>query len=136
MPFLKGEEPGSVIWFIGPKQDDEIFDDAYSEDSDESYEPGSEESDDDDYDSEDYDDESDDPYEYDSEYESDDGDDISVDQDTIESKVQDLRIDDGDVLTDKAGSLSRNRLECEIRSGNSKVLATEKPILERAVNVR
>lgn len=136
MPFLKGEELGSAIWFISPKKDDEIFDDAYSEDSDESYEPSSEESDDDDYDSEDYDDESDDPYEYDSEYESDDGDDISVDQDTIESKVQDLSIDDGDVLTDKAGGLSRNRLECEIRSGNSKLLATEKPILERVVNVR
>jgi hypothetical protein len=133
MPFLKeGENSGSAMWFINTKQDEDIFDNAYLEDSDESYEPSSEESDDEDYDSEDYDSE-DDPYEYDSEYESDGVDDIPLDQDTLESKVQGLKIDEDDFT--KVGNTGE-RLEYEIRSGNSKLLVTDKPTLERVVNVR
>ncbi|KAI7974357.1 hypothetical protein EIK77_008540 [Talaromyces pinophilus] len=132
MPFLKeGENAEAVTWFISPVRNEDIFDDDYSEDSDESYEPSSEESDDDDYDNED------DPYEYDSEYdseyESDDIDDIPPDDDTLETKVQDLQIDEDDFT--KVGN-TRERLESEIRSGNSKLLATDRPALENTVNVR
>ncbi|GAM42763.1 hypothetical protein TCE0_044r17035 [Talaromyces pinophilus] len=132
MPFLKeGENAEAVIWFISPVRNEDIFDDDYSEDSDESYEPSSEESDDDDYDNED------DPYEYDSEYdseyESDDIDDIPPDDDTLETKVQELQIDEDDFT--KVGN-TRERLESEIRSGNSKLLATDRPALENTVNVR
>jgi len=132
IPSLKeGENAGSVMWFISPARDEDIFDDDYSEDSDESYEPSSEESDDDDYDSED------DPYEYDSEYESeyesDDIDDIPPNDDTLETKVQELQIDDDDFT--KLGN-TKERPEFEIRSGDSKLLATDRPALERTVNVR
>lgn len=130
MPFLEEEgEPGTAIWFLNPVRNEGVFDDDYSEDSDESYEPSSEESDDDDYDSED------DPYEYDSEYESDDVDDIPLDHDELESKVQELRLDEDEDETTKVGSAT-GRLEYEIRSGNGKLLAADKPALERAVKVR
>lgn len=132
MPFLKeGENAEAVTWFISPARNEDIFDDDCSEDSDESYEPSSEESDDDDYDSED------DPYEYDSEYdseyESDDIGDIPPNDDTLETKVQELQIDEDDFT--KVGN-TRERLEFEIRSGNSKLLATDRSALENTVNVR
>lgn len=133
MPLLKEEgELGTSIWFINPTQNENVFDDNYSEDSDESYEPSSEESDDDDYDSDDYDSE-DDPYEYDSEYESDDLDDVPLEHDALESNVQELKIDD-----DESTKLSSTteRLEHEVRSEDGKILAADKPALERAVNVR
>lgn len=135
MPFLKKEgEPGTSIWFINSARNENVSDDDYSEDSDESYEPSSEESDDDDddYDSDDYDSE-DDPYEYDSEYESDDLDDIPLEHDALESAVQELKMND-----DESTKLSSTteRLEHEVRSGDGKVLAADKPTLERAVNVR
>lgn len=132
MPFLKEEENAeAVTWFISPALNEDIFDDDYLEDSDESYEPSSEESDDDDYDSED------DPYEYDSEYdseyESEDIDDIPQNDDKLETKVQELQIDEDDFT--KLGN-TRERREFEIRSGDSKLLATDRPALERMVNVR
>lgn len=132
MPFLKEEENAeAVTWFISPALNEDIFDDDYLEDSDESYEPSSEESDDDDYDSDD------DPYEYDSEYdseyESEDIDDTPQNDDTLETKVQELQIDEDD--STKLGN-TRERREFEIRSGDSKLLATDRPALERMVNVR
>ena len=137
MPFVKeGETPESVRWFIRPIQEDDIFgdEDDYEEDEDESYEPSSEESDDeddedDDWDSEVYDSE-DDPYEYDSEYESDDvdDDDVPVDHDTLETKVQELSIDEA-----KSGKPDSAREE--IRLANGGALRTEIYDLVAAVNV-
>lgn len=121
MPFLKeGGEPGTALWFNRPKQED-LFDDDYSGDSDESYEPSSDDSEDDDYGSDD------DPYEYDSEYESDD-DDVPLDDDDLESKVQDLRIDEAGFTTERS--------ENEIRSAEGKPLAIDRLAVERIVDVR
>ncbi|EED21396.1 hypothetical protein TSTA_086270 [Talaromyces stipitatus ATCC 10500] len=133
--FKEGDYAETVTWFINSQGLEGLLDDTDSGDSDESYEPSSEKLDDDDYDSEEYD-----PYEFNSEYESDgiddidDIDDIPVDEDTLDSKVAELKLDDGEDSTHGVRSQAFDRLGHEIRSGNSKLLTTDKSALEARVH--